>query len=160
MKHFKMVVATTAMLALEWTNAYESMQEPKPDNITYGGMLTCMGCNAGLNGLDSVLNNTTIKDAIFKFSIDICKLTGNGNELCTDIINNVMGPAVYDSFGRFVLTKDRICDEWLGVCNKPVIQEIDLHTVVDGILKDKPAVNKDDDFIDNLYTEIMKAEPR
>ena len=72
----------------------------------------------------------------------------------------------YDSIGTItwpilatdVVSKERICVEKLGICKKPVIEEIDLKTVVDGILKEKPSKIKDDNFINNMYADIGKSE--
>lgn len=57
-----------------------------------------------------------------------------------------------------ILSKDRICNEKLGVCSKPVIQELDLNAAINSILKDKPAIIQDDNFINNLYEQIDKDE--
>lgn len=58
----------------------------------------------------------------------------------------------------YIFTKERICTEKLGVCQLPVIREIDLQTVVDSMLSRKPNSTANDDFIDNLYAEIA-ADP-
>lgn len=53
-----------------------------------------------------------------------------------------------------LVSRDRICNEWFGMCSKPAITEIDLHQAVDQILSDKPESIKDDNFINNLYSEV------
>ena len=73
-------------------------------------------------------------------------MTGNGEKIYEVLLE---GP---------LLSRDRMCDEMLGWCSKPVIQEIDLHQAVDKILSNKPAETKDDNFINNLYEQIGKSE--
>ena len=63
---------------------------------------------------------------------------------------NVLWPVVFDG----ILTKDRICDETLKLCNKPIITEIDLQNVVDDTLAEKPDKIKDDNFVNNLYNKV------
>ena len=53
-----------------------------------------------------------------------------------------------------LVNKQRVCDEDLNLCSKPVITEIDVKKVVDDILKDKPSHIQDDNFINNLYAQI------
>ena len=38
----------------------------------------------------------------------------------------------------YILTRDRICNEMLGLCKNPVITEINLNDVVKNILATKP----------------------
>jgi hypothetical protein len=45
----------------------------------------------------------------------------------------------------------------LGLCSKPVTHEIDLHKVVDDLIKAKPDKIKDNHFVDNMYEEIAKS---
>ena len=56
-------------------------------------------------------------------------------------------------FGE-ILTKDRICNESLGICTHPVIEQIDVHDVVNDILSTKPADLAQDNYIGNLYDHI------
>ena len=67
-----------------------------------------------------------------------------------------IGNVTYTMLTDKMLTRDRVCDEALGFCSKPVILEIDIHQAVDAILADKPESIKDDNFIDNLYAKIEK----
>ena len=53
-----------------------------------------------------------------------------------------------------LVNKQRVCDEDLDLCSKPVIQEIDVKKVVDDILKNKPSHIQDDNFVNNLYAQI------
>ena len=56
-----------------------------------------------------------------------------------------------------LITKDRICNENLGLCTHPVIEQIDLQQVVNDILATKPESTKNDDFIDNIYEDIKQS---
>jgi hypothetical protein len=49
-----------------------------------------------------------------------------------------MTPIAYPLILDAGLTKERICNEELGLCSKPVIEEISIKSVVDNMLKDKP----------------------
>lgn len=69
-----------------------------------------------------------------------------------------MGPFVFDVLARYLLNKDRICNETLGLCANPHIKEISVEDVVNRILSTKPAKLADDDFINRLYAEIA-ADP-
>jgi sphingomyelin phosphodiesterase len=51
----------------------------------------------------------------------------------------------------YLLTRDRICNEKLGLCKQPVITEINLQDVVKNILATKPASLQNDDYIQNMY---------
>ena len=64
---------------------------------------------------------------------------------------------MYDVSVHGLLTKERMCDEVLGMCSKPDIQRIHLNHVVDRILADKPAEIQDDDFTNKLYKQIEKS---
>ena len=55
-----------------------------------------------------------------------------------------------------MINKQRVCDEDLSLCSKPVIEEIDIKTVVDGILKAKPSHIQDDNFINSMYAQISR----
>lgn len=57
---------------------------------------------------------------------------------------------------RYLLTRDRVCDEWLGWCSAPVYEQIDLNNLVTDILSTKPLNIRNDDYLDNMYAEITK----
>lgn len=59
---------------------------------------------------------------------------------------------------HYMLNKDHMCNEVLGLCEGPHIEEIKLETVVDGILATKPKSLENDDFIDNLYMDMATSK--
>lgn len=68
---------------------------------------------------------------------------------------------MYTVLENYIFTKDRICNEHLGICKTPVITEINLNDVVKNILATKPVSLKNDDYIQNLYAEMANSnEPR
>ena len=58
---------------------------------------------------------------------------------------------MFDVVENYLVTRDRICNERLGLCREPVITAIDLNEVVDNILATKPESIKNDDYIQNIY---------
>ena len=56
-----------------------------------------------------------------------------------------------DAASRYILTKDRMCNEILGLCSNPHIEELKVENVAANILSTKPDFLKNDDFINNLY---------
>ena len=51
-----------------------------------------------------------------------------------------------------------MCNEWLHVCTRKKIQEIDLKSEVSNILSDKPEKTKDNNYINSLYTSFSGNE--
>lgn len=47
----------------------------------------------------------------------------------------------------YLVSKERICNERLGLCKDPIITEINLDTVVSNILATKPVSLENDDYI-------------
>ena len=45
---------------------------------------------------------------------------------------------MFDVIEQYLLTKNRICNEHLGLCSNPVITKIDLEQTVENILATKP----------------------
>ncbi len=48
---------------------------------------------------------------------------------------------------KYILSRDRICNETLGLCHHLKIKELDLVDVVDNILATKPSYLANDDFV-------------
>ena len=72
---------------------------------------------------------------------------------CRQLVIQFGRPFV-DVLQNHLLTRQRICDEILGVCNRPHITEIAVEDAVAEILENKPEAIQDDNFINNLYAEI------
>ena len=69
-------------------------------------------------------------------------------------------PALIGTFSKYVLGKERWCNEILQVCTHVTVEEQDLHDVVNRILATKPASLANDDFIDKMYDEIAADESK
>jgi len=67
-------------------------------------------------------------------------------KICQPLIKRYVDPGMV-AWTKFVLTKDRVCNEIIGVCNSPVIRKIPVEEAVAKILADKPDHIKDDDYI-------------
>lgn len=81
-------------------------------------------------------------------------MNGYGDRsICHDIVRQYGAPLL-DSLSRYVLSKDRWCNEILHVCTHVDVVKHDLHDVVNRILATKPASLASDDFNDRLYDEI------
>lgn len=120
----------------------------------------CLGCS-GLTSLASYLFDTDLVWWISEHLLTVvCIWTGfvgDRFKVCPMMIDQFYTPAV-PVITDYLLTRDRICTETLGICSTPTIQKIDLETVVNNILATKPLSIRDDNFIDNLYAEIA-ADP-
>ena len=124
------------------------------DKVTSSSILKCTACKAGANHLDSLLLSDKIKDTFIDVISDTCKVVTKivlpGFTHCDDYINKE-GPEFFEVMVNGYLGAEHICDEWLDFCSKPVITEIDLKSVVDDILKDKPSQIQDDNYVNNMY---------
>jgi len=74
------------------------------------------------------------------------------------MINQMVGP-MFDMISTDLVSKNRICNQFLGYCTNPKYKEIGVEDYTIRVLKDKPAVIADDNFINNLYTQI-KADTK
>jgi hypothetical protein len=71
----------------------------------------------------------------------------------------MMVDSMYDMIATDLISKNRICNQFLGYCNNPTFKEITLDDYTTRVLSDKPALIQDDNFINNLYSEI-KADTK
>ena len=82
--------------------------------------------------------------------VDACKMvmhTETRKNMC-EVGGKNLGSTLYPKMIA-VISQDRLCTETLKLCATPIIQELNLHDVVNDILKDKPALIKDDNFINS-----------
>jgi len=78
-------------------------------------------------------------------------------EVCPGSVSYFADP-VMTTLTEYVLTTDRICGEFLGVCNHP---KYETETVADyqaRVLAFKPAIIQNDDYVNKLYDKIY-ADP-
>ena len=101
--------------------------------------MTCEACNVATKGVQSFLRSDKVTKDIKTIFIDGCKVGSLyvGFSLhCEQFVANISDLFLNALFLQ--LDRDRICDEWLHVCSRPKIQEIDLKTEVQTLLADKP----------------------
>ena len=117
----------------------------------------CMGCTAGINLFDKVMKEEWVQNALLFVASEICtvfKIT-KPTSICPQIVNQY-GQVLLDVVFNELITRDRICNESMGLCTHPRIEQIDVRDVVNNILATKPESLKNDDFIDNIYEQIKQ----
>lgn len=105
----------------------------------------------------SFLDASYVRDALISASIEICKAGSfieKGDTSICDSMVNIMAPPVLDSISQNLITKNRICNEWLHRCNRPTITQVDLDQWVSNLLSTKPASIQNDNFVNNMYSQI------
>ena len=68
------------------------------------------------------------------------------SKFCRPLIDNFWVP-VEKTIRNYLVTKDRVCNESMGLCKSPVIRRISTEEAVYEILKDKPDHILQDDFV-------------
>jgi len=117
-----------------------------------------MGCKVLYKAIDSFLTSDAVQTEVVNAFVDGCKMvmhTETRKNMCV-VGGQNLGSTLYPLMIG-VLSQDRLCTETLKVCATPIIQELNLHEVVNGILQDKPAIIKDDNFINSKYEEIAQS---
>ena len=121
--------------------------------------LECTACGKAVSWLDTIFDNKKFVDYGFDVVSAACLISGNfaPRLSCKQLVVQFGRPFV-DVLQNHLLTKQRICDEVLGLCNRPHLTQIQVEDVVDEILENKPELIQDDNFINNLYAEIAADE--
>ena len=65
-----------------------------------------------------------------------------------------MEQSLFGAVTRYMLGSEHMCSQVLGVCENPHYGQIDLKDVVKEVLSTKPASLENDNFINNLYTQM------
>lgn len=86
------------------------------------------------------------------------KLAMQPETVCPDMIG-MMVTSVFEVLSSDLISKNRVCNEFLGYCNNPKFTEISVEDYTTRVLSDKPESIKDDNFINNLYDQ-MKADTK
>lgn len=71
-----------------------------------------------------------------------------------DTMANFLLPAL----AQGPLSPQTFCDEFMGVCKSPVIDELSADAFAAKRISEKPEIIKNNDFVDNIYKKI-KADP-
>ena len=113
----------------------------------------CSTCTLTFAGIDKILKNDSLRVGIESLATKVCLKFGLADTpqiVCPGIVN-YFGDSLLDAASRYILTKDRMCNEILGLCSNPHIEELKVENVAANILSTKPDFLKIDDFINNLY---------
>lgn len=80
-------------------------------------------------------------------------VASDATTVCPGIIP-MMATPVLDMIGRELLTKERVCNQFLGFCAVPTFDTITVDEFAARVLADKPEIIVNDDYITNLYAQI------
>lgn len=132
--------------------------------ITFGSKLQCMACQAGVGAVDYIFDMSSVTGTILGFATDVCHLGQMINivrgqkTFCEEIVHQ-FGSKLFPSLTHHFVTSDRVCDEHFGMCSQPVIEALNLESVVNKMLATKPASLANDNFINDLYAQIASRSP-
>ena len=148
---FTLAILAASVAAQEPTTS-DNMADNMLDKIK---LWNCATCTAAFKGIDSFIDSDTLQEPVMKIATKICKIAfGYGDpEICPGAISSYSPPA-FEALSRYVLGKERWCNEIFEVCTHVKVEEQDLHDVVNRILATKPASLANDDFIDKMYDVI------
>ena len=122
--------------------------------------VACGLCEVGLKPLDWFLENTTIRTGLEKLALSYCishKIEGGIPSVCKGAINTMAGDLL-PALAEGIFSPSRVCDEYLGLCYKPIIKELSSESYVSERIASKPDIIKNNDFVNNIYAKI-KADP-
>ena len=127
--------------------------------LDLGGLdnyLECMACGKGIDLLDrTIFSNKKLLAYIEDVIAAGVFISGAFHpRLASKQLVVQFSRPIVDVLKNHLVSKDRICNEVLGWCKNPTITPIDLQSVVDRILSDKPDSIQDDNYINNLYAQI------
>lgn len=91
---------------------------------------------------------------------DLCvelDIYGGQKEVCHGAVN-LMADSLLPAVAQGILSPQRVCTEYLHLCDTPEITELDVNDYVARILSDKPDSIKNNDYVDSLYDRIKNDE--
>ena len=119
--------------------------------------LECLACGKAISWFDGVVQSASLQyyllDDILAAVCLLPAIPFTPKKQCRQVAIQY-GTAALDALSKHFLTKNRVCNEMLGMCQHPKITSIDLEQTVNDILADKPAEIQDDNYINNLYAQI------
>ena len=77
--------------------------------------------------------------------------------VCPGFVSEMSKPML-EIMERDILTKLRVCDEFLGFCSSPTVDTLEIEDFNARVLADKPAETLDNEYVNNLYKQIH-ADP-
>ena len=80
-------------------------------------------------------------------------IEGGEPSVCRGTVS-LMANQLLPAIAEGILSPDRVCDEYLHICNQPHIIEEDIDSYVHNLLSQKPSYIQNNTFIDDLYRKI------
>jgi hypothetical protein len=80
-------------------------------------------------------------------------IEGGERSVCSGAVK-MMADELLPAIAQGILSPQRICDEYLHLCPKPDIEELDVEAYVYKQLSEKPDIIKNNDFMDKIYQKI------
>ena len=122
--------------------------------------LACSACKVSLDPSTFLLTNPTAREVMEWLTKEICiklKIEGGDPSVCKGAINT-MADYLLPALALGPLSPQTFCDEFMGVCKSPVIDELSADAFAAKRISEKPDIIKNNDFVDNIYKKI-KADP-
>ena len=105
---------------------------------TEGSAKKCAACTAAVLKVSSEVLKQSTYDYLVPLATDICMLVAfDASTVCPGIIP-MMATPVIDMIGRELLSKERICNEFLEVCAIPSFETITVDEYSTRVLAEKP----------------------
>lgn len=117
---------------------------------------SCLACKAALYPVDGFLNSSIIRKLLEKAIGDLCvdlDIESGQKQVCHGAVNT-MADSLMPAIAQGILSSQRVCTEYLHLCDTPEITQLDVNDYVARILSDKPKSIKNNDFVDSLYDKI------
>ena len=77
--------------------------------------------------------------------------------MCPGIIPEFTAP-IFTTLTDYIITKDRVCGEFLHICDHPKYITYTPESYVERVLAYKPQIIQQDDYVNKLYQKIY-ADP-
>ena len=118
--------------SLYFANQAQAVEFPKL-KLNYGGIdvmsilenfglnsaAKCAACTGVVKKLSAEVLKPTLDEKIINISTKVCKLFAmDAQNVCPDLVP-IMATPIIDMLGREMLSKERVCNEWLGFCEIP-----------------------------------------
>ena len=155
-----MFKTAVTVAALAMASDYGMAVDVPSEFLKHNNVFSCMACSSAMDAVDWLFDNKFFEKVILEISTFVCIALGLARtplSYCPGIVPQ-MGEWAFPVFTSYFATRDRFCDEYLGVCSQPVYEYIDLTKVVGEILATKPLNIRNDDFVNQMYAQIA-ADP-
>ena len=134
-------------------------KEPEPVS-GIESIVECTTCTAAMVGASNWISQAKVRTSIIDWVIGACKtikVVQPADTVCPGIVT-LLGDVLLTVMADEILAEDRICNQLLGFCEKPKYTHVSVEEFSASILANKPSSIADDNYINNLYSEI-KNDP-